>query len=54
MTVNPDYFRKDLPAYVPQVIVVHWQLQEGVASRHFGKLVEANLPIEKFLAMIDR
>jgi hypothetical protein len=54
VTVNPDYFRKDLPAYVPQVIVVHWQLQEGVASRHFGKLVEANLPIEKFLAMIDR
>lgn len=54
VTLNPDYFRKDLPAYVPQVIVLRWQLQDGVAARHFGKLVEANLPIEKFQAMIDR
>ena len=54
VTVNPDYFRKDLPAYVPQVIVVHWHFQEDVASRYFRKLVEADLPIEKFQAMIDR
>ena len=54
VTVNPDYFRKDLPPYVPQFIVVQWQLQVGVASKYFKKMVEANLPIEKFQAMIDR
>ena len=32
VTVNPDYFRKDLPPYVPQFMVVHWQLQPGVAA----------------------
>ncbi len=54
VTVNQDYFRKDLPPYVPQFIVVQWQLQVGVASSYFKKMVEANLPIEKFQAMIDR
>lgn len=54
VTVNPDYFRKDLPPYVPQFIVVHWFLQSGVASANFRKLLEANLPIEKLQAMIDR
>jgi len=54
VTMNPDYIRRDLPPYVPQFIVVHWQLQTGVASAHFGKMVEVNLPIEKLQAMIDR
>ena len=53
--VNPDYFRKDLPPHVPQVIVVHWIWEEhSVAKTYYGKKVEANLPIEKFQAMIDR
>jgi hypothetical protein len=54
VTVNPDYFRKDLPPYVPQFIVVHWQSQVGVASSYFKKMVEANFPIEKLQAMIDK
>ncbi|MBP7610520.1 MAG: hypothetical protein KA760_13550 [Steroidobacteraceae bacterium] len=54
VTVNPDYFRKDLPPYVPQFIVIHWFVQPGVASGHFRQQVEANLPIEKFQAMIDQ
>jgi hypothetical protein len=24
VTENPDYFRKDLPKYVPQFFVLHW------------------------------
>ncbi len=55
VTVNPDYFRKNLPPYVPQVIVVHWIWEEQyVAKTYYGKKVEANLPIEKFQAMIDK
>jgi hypothetical protein len=54
VTLNPDYFRKDLPAYVPQFIVVRWQLREGVAASSFRTSVEANLPVEKIQAMIDR
>ena len=55
VTVNPDYFRKDLPPHVPQVIVVHWIWEEQwVAKTYYGKKVEANLPIEKFQAMIDK
>jgi hypothetical protein len=54
VTVNPDYVRKDLPPYMPQFMVVHWQWQVGVASSYFRKMVETNLPIEKFQAMIDR
>ncbi len=53
-TVNPEYFRKDLPPYVPQVIVVFWRSLSGVASEHFRKLVEANFPIEKLQGMIDK
>jgi hypothetical protein len=54
VTLNPDYFRKDLPAYVPQFIVVRWQLRADVASSYFLTAVEANLPIEKIQDMIDR
>ena len=54
VTLNPDYFRKDLPPCVPQFIVVQWQLQVGVASSYFKKMVEASLPISKFQAMIDK
>jgi hypothetical protein len=54
VTVNPDYFRKDLPPYVPQFIVVHWFLYPGVAAANFRKLLDANFPIEKLQAMIDR
>lgn len=54
VTANPTYFRKDLPPYVPQFIVVHWFVQTGVAPANFRKLLEANLPIEKLQAMIDK
>ncbi len=54
VTVNTDYCRKDLPPYVPQFIVVHWFLQPGVASANFIKLLEADIPIEKLQAMVDK
>lgn len=54
VTVNPEYFRRDLPPYVPQVVVVSWMSKPGVASENFRKLVEANFPIEKLKAMVDK
>ena len=54
VTVNPDYFRKDLPPYVPQFIVVHWSWNTDVATSYFRKMLETNFAIEKLQAMIDR
>ena len=54
VTVNPDYFRKDLPPYVPQFIVVHWSWNVNVATSYFRKMLETNLAIEKLQAIIDR
>jgi hypothetical protein len=55
ITENPAYIRKDLPKFVPQLIIMHWQWNEGyVAAEHFRKMLEENFPIEKLQAMIDK
>ena len=54
VTVNPNYFRKDLPPFVPQFIVVDWVCSFNTPTEYYRKRVEANLPIEKFQAMIDK
>jgi len=54
VTENPDYIRKDLPKYVPQFIVLYWSWGNEANSKYFRKMVEANFPIEKLQAMIDK
>jgi hypothetical protein len=57
---NPSYIRKDLPKYVPQFLVLAWSWDDflpeygGAAGLYFKKMFEANFPIEKLQAMIDR
>ncbi|MGZ8558089.1 MAG: hypothetical protein ACXWWC_07150 [Chitinophagaceae bacterium] len=57
---NPAYIRKDLPKYVPQFIVLYWSwvsdlpLRGGAQGEHYSKIIEANFPIEKLQAMIDK
>ena len=56
VTDNPDYFRKDLPAYVPQLFVLSWN-RNPVKSKweiDFRKAIEENFPIERLQAMIDK
>ena len=53
-TENPDYFRKGLPAYVPQLFVLSWSWGTKKWETDFRKAIEENFPIEKLQAMIDK
>jgi hypothetical protein len=50
---NPNYFRKDLPAYVPQLFVIEWMWGKLKSSTDFRQAFEDNFPIEKLKMMID-
>lgn len=61
VTANPSYLRKDLPPYVPQFIVMTWTWNEGSTSliggiqgARFRRILEADFPVEKLQAMIDK
>lgn len=51
---NPKYFRKDLPAYVPQFFVVSWISGKCKWCSDFRQAIENNFPVEKLKAMIDK
>jgi hypothetical protein len=53
-TENPNYFRKDLPAYIPQWFVLSWSWGIKKWETDFRKAIEENFPIEKLQAMIDK
>ena len=57
VTENPAYFRRDLPKYVPQLIVYTLTNCESCfvdQSLNPYKLIDENFPIEKLQAMIDK
>jgi len=54
ITENPNYFRKDLPAAVPQIIVLAWWWEGAPWQLRFRKTFEENFPIEELQAMIDK
>jgi hypothetical protein len=60
VTANPAYIRKDLPKYMPQFMVLYWgwatnfPLYGGAQGDYYRKMIEANFPIEKLQAMIDK
>jgi hypothetical protein len=54
VTVNPSYFNKQLPSYVPQMMVLYWRWEESAPSKDFKKNFESNFPIEKLQSMIDQ
>ncbi|MGE5108188.1 MAG: hypothetical protein ACM3H8_11630 [Sphingobacteriales bacterium] len=54
ITENPAYIRKDLPKYIPQLFVLYWNWMNDKPSHHFMEMLEANFPIEKLQAMIDK
>ncbi|MEO7263705.1 MAG: hypothetical protein ABIW38_02280 [Ferruginibacter sp.] len=51
---NSNYFRKDLPSYVPQLFVLSWSWGTNKWCTDFKKVIEENFPIEKLKAMIDK
>ena len=54
VTENPNYFRKNLPVYVPQFFVLTWSWDDDGWALKFRKEVEQNFPIEKLQSMIDK
>jgi hypothetical protein len=57
VTENPAYIRKDLPKYVPQLIVYradNCKVCYVDQSLNPYKLIDENFPIEKLQAMIDK
>jgi len=54
-TENPDYFRKELPKYIPQFFVIELMAGDPQHSNmNFKNIIEENFPIEKLQAMIDK
>ena len=51
---NPEYMRKDLPKYVPQLFVVQWKWSERKPEADIAKLIEEKFPFEKLQEMIDK
>jgi hypothetical protein len=54
-TENPNYFRKELPKFVPQFFVI--ELMSGDiqhSNMYFKQIIDENFPIEKLKAMIDK
>ncbi len=52
--INKDYFDKNLPRYVPQMIVLYWSWDKSGAFQYFKKQLEENFPVDKLKAMIDK
>lgn len=54
VTENPAYFKKDLPKYIPQIIICTMRYEEGwLPEINPYRLYEQDFPIEKLQAMID-
>jgi hypothetical protein len=54
VTENPAYWRKDLPKYVPQIFILSWSWIDWPPYENIRRIVEADFPIEKLQAMIDK
>ena len=60
VTENSAYFRKDLPKYVPQFMVLYWDwvgdapMYGGAQGEYYRKMIEENFPVEKLQKMIDK
>jgi len=52
---NPDYIRKELPAYIPQFMVLTWKWSEFYKiNAKIEKRFLQDFPVEKLQAMIDK
>lgn len=54
ITENPDYIRKDLPKYVPQLFEINLVWDEWKPQANFAKIFQEKFPTDKLQAMIDK
>jgi hypothetical protein len=53
VTIDPDYFSKKVPGYIPQVMVLCWKWGNDAVSQHFKKQFENDFPVDRLSAMLD-
>jgi hypothetical protein len=54
VVINTDYFKMNLPGYVPQLIVLYWSWDKNTPCLNFKKQLEENFPVDQLKAMIDK
>jgi hypothetical protein len=54
ITVDPNYFNKQLPRYAAQMIVLYWRWDNNAPGLNFKKEFEENFPVDKLKAMLDK
>jgi hypothetical protein len=54
ITENPDYIRKDLPKYVPQLFEINLVWNTWAPQEKFAKIFQEKFPTDKLQAMIDK
>ncbi len=53
--LNPDYFNKKLPAYIPQFLIVYWRWKDKeIPSEYFKEQLQANLDLDALKQMVDK
>ena len=54
ITENPEYIKKELPIYMPQLFVVEWTWDDWAPQANIRTMMETKFPFEKLQAMIDK
>ncbi len=54
VVINPDYFKLNLPRYIPQLIVLYWSWDKNAPCQDFKKQLEEKFPVDQLKAMIDK
>lgn len=52
--INESYFKKNLPPYQPQIIIMHWDYNvKHIADRHLHNEIVNRFPFQKLQAMLE-
>ncbi|MFI5156133.1 MAG: hypothetical protein ACHQEM_08100 [Chitinophagales bacterium] len=54
VVVSQEYVNTRLPNYVPQLMILLWRWDNNMPVQEFKKQFEANFPVEKLKAMLDK
>jgi hypothetical protein len=52
--LDPAYFKKQLPDYVPQLIVLRWKWNKNEPGIHFKNEFEQKFPFHQLVEMLDK
>lgn len=52
--LDPEYFDKNLPPYVPQLMTIYLAWNTSKIGLHYKKKIDENFQIEKLVEMIDK